>query len=158
MRTNDRKNRTQFRVCDCMDVLSGGAAVTARSLLVYRSRRGEIGRLAALRALARPQTARLCLPPFAQPVAEEVFQVGDGVDLLDRRLDVVLDPAEADGVVVEQDVAGPPVAVARLADRADVAQRLAAVELVLVVDLLGAVELVGFSVKTPGTCVWPWKQ
>ena len=44
--------------------------------------------------------------------------------------------------VVEHDVAGAPVAVARLADRADVAERLAAVEAVLVVDLLGAVELV----------------
>ena len=100
--------------------------------------------------------------PVAEPVAEEVLQVGDGVDLLDRRLDVVLDAAVADGVAVEQDVAGPPVAVARLADRADVAQRLAAVELVGVVDLLGAVELVqvvgSCSVKMPGTCVWPWKQ
>ena len=76
----------------------------------------------------------------------------------DRRLEVVLDPAVADRLAVEQDVAGPPVAVARLADRADVAQGLAAVELVGVVDFLGAEELQCLSVKMPGTCVWPWKQ
>src|SRR5207253_8536801 len=50
--------------------------------------------------------------------------------------------AVADGVAVEQDVAGPPVAVARLAHRADVAERLALVELVGVIELLGAAELV----------------
>src|SRR5205085_12598450 len=81
------------------------------------------------------------LPPLAEPVAEEVVEVVDAVDVLDRRLDVVLDPAEADGFVVQQDVTGPPVAIARLADRADVAQRLAAVEPVDRVDLLRAVEL-----------------
>jgi hypothetical protein len=53
-----------------------------------------------------------------------VLQFGDGVDLFDRRLDVVLDVAIADGVAVEQNVARPPVAVARLADRADVAEGL----------------------------------
>src|SRR5258708_28709682 len=53
-----------------------------------------------------------------------------------------LDALEAHHVVVEHDVAGPPVAVARLADRADVDQRLACVELMDVVDLLGRVELV----------------
>src|SRR5947209_706973 len=81
------------------------------------------------------------LPAFAEAVAEEILQVVDGVNLLDRRLDVVLDAAVADRLVVEQDVAGPPVAVARLADRADVAQRLAAVEAVDVLNLVGAVEL-----------------
>src|SRR5262245_34589851 len=81
-------------------------------------------------------------PAVAQPVAQEVFQVGDRVDLFDGRFDVVLDPTILYGFAVEQDIARPPVAVARLADRADVAQRLAVVELVDVFDLFGAVELV----------------
>src|SRR5437764_15392363 len=64
----------------------------------------------------------------AEAVAEEILQLGNGVDLLHRGFDVILDPAIANGVAIEQDVAGPPVAVARLADRADVAKRLALVE------------------------------
>src|SRR4051794_2043305 len=50
----------------------------------------------------------------AEAVAEEVLQVGDRVDFLDGRFQVVLDAAEADGVVIEQDVAGARVAVAGL--------------------------------------------
>src|SRR6185312_8022808 len=73
---------------------------------------------------------------------EEVVEIGNVVDLLDRRLDVVLDAAEAERVAVEQDIAGPPVAVARLADRADVDERLAGIELVGVVDLFRRMELV----------------
>src|SRR5438105_13760975 len=77
----------------------------------------------------RPPALRSCWSPaVAQAVAEEVLQLRDRVDLADGGLDVVLDPPVADGVAVEQDVAGAPVAVARLADGADVAQRLAAVE------------------------------
>ena len=45
-----------------------------------------------------------------------------------RGFEIVFDAAIADRLAVEQDITGPPVAVARLADRADVAQRLAAVE------------------------------
>src|SRR5262245_19737059 len=78
----------------------------------------------------------------AEPVPQRPVEVGDRVDLAHGGVDVVLDASVADGVVVEQDVAGARVAVARLADGADVAQRLAAVEVVGVVDLLGAVELV----------------
>ncbi len=59
------------------------------------------------------------------------------MDLLDRGFDVVFDSAEADGALVEQDVTAPRVAVARLAYRAHIAQRLAVVELVGVLDLTG---------------------
>src|SRR6476659_10106540 len=81
-------------------------------------------------------------PAVAETIAEKVLQLRDGINLLDGGINVVLDAAVADGVAVEQDVAGAPVAVARLTDRADVAQRLAAVEFVAVVDLIGAAELV----------------
>src|SRR5215471_1362304 len=60
------------------------------------------------------------LSPFAEPVAEELVEVGDFVNLVARLLPLVLDAAELDGVVLEHHVARPPVAVARLADRADV--------------------------------------
>src|SRR4051812_23731831 len=70
------------------------------------------------------------LPAFAKTVAEEVVQVRDVVNLVASLLPVVFNAAELDHVIIEDDVAGPPVAVARLADRADVAERLAAVELV----------------------------
>src|SRR5260370_10459824 len=50
-------------------------------------------------------------PAVAQAVAQEVLQLRHRVDLPDRRLDVVFDAAEANGVVVQQDVAGTPVAV-----------------------------------------------
>jgi len=52
----------------------------------------------------------------AEPVAEEVLQVWYRVDLFDRRFNVVFDPAISYGFAVEQDIAGAPIAVARLAD------------------------------------------
>src|SRR5581483_1471596 len=90
--------------------------------------------------IPHPSSLRGVSTAVAEPVAQEVLQVGDGVDLFDRGFDVVLDAAVADGFAVEQDVAGAPVAVAGLADGADVAQGLAAVEAVGVLDLLGAAE------------------
>src|SRR6266516_4353979 len=82
------------------------------------------------------------LAPVAEAVAQEIVEIGDVVDLANGGVDVVFDALETHDVSVEHDVAGAPVAVARLADRADVDQRLARVELVDVVDLLGGVELV----------------
>src|SRR5262249_54869924 len=81
------------------------------------------------------------LAPFAQAVAEEVLEVRNGVDFLDRRLDIVLDAAVADGVAVEDHVARSPIAVTRLTDGPDVAQSLVAVELEGVVNVFRAVEL-----------------
>src|SRR6188472_4054710 len=63
---------------------------------------------------------RLELAPFAEPVAEEVLQLGDGVNLVARRLPVVLDAVEAHVPAVHGHVASPGVPVARLAHRADV--------------------------------------
>src|SRR5262245_31984729 len=96
-------------------------------------------------------------PALAEPVTQKIFQVVDPIDLLDRGLHVVLDAAEADRLVVEQDVASPPVAVARLADGADVAERLAAVELVRVLDLFRAVELqaLGEDARDVGMALGP---
>src|SRR5438128_11654838 len=99
------------------------------------------GRVLWTRPLKPKAAIRKALRALAEPIAQKILQVVDPVNLLDRRLHVVLDAAEADRLVVEQDVAGPPVAVARLADRADVAERLAAVQFVGVFDFFRAVEL-----------------
>ena len=56
------------------------------------------------------------LAAVAEAIAQEVFQVGDRVDLLHGGIDIVLDPAIANRAVVEKDIARLPVAVARLAD------------------------------------------
>src|SRR5579871_5548878 len=77
-----------------------------------------------------------------QAVAQEVLQLGHRVYFTHRRVDVVLHPPVPDRFVVQEHVAGAPVAVARLANRAYVAQGLALVQLVGEVDLLGAAELV----------------
>src|SRR5262249_12456307 len=73
----------------------------------------------------------------AEAVAEGIIQLGVVVDLADGGVDVVLDAAERDGVAAEENVAGTPVAVARLADRPDVDQRFPVVEAVDIVELLG---------------------
>src|SRR5579871_2615344 len=85
-----------------------------------------------------PATASLPLP---QPIPQPVLQAPRVVDFPHRRVDVVLDATEADGVAVEQDVAGPPVAVARLAHRPDVDGGLAVAEPDNVATLLGAGEV-----------------
>src|SRR5438309_742370 len=82
------------------------------------------------------------LPPVAQPVTQEVFELGNRVNLVHRRVDIVFDAAEANGLLVEQNVTRPPVAVAGLSHRTDVAERLAAIEVINVIDVFGAVELV----------------
>src|SRR5436190_23258841 len=89
----------------------------------------------------RGRPLAVCLAAFAEAVAEEILQVRNRVDLLDRRLDVVLDAAVSNGIAVEHHIARPPVPVAWLADGADVAQRLAAVEREGGVDVFRAVEL-----------------
>src|SRR5262245_18853053 len=86
--------------------------------------------------------ARSPLPAIAKAIAEEIVEFGNVVNLADRRFDIVLDPAVINGFAVEEDVARSPIGVAWLADGADVAQRLAGVELVLVVDLFGRMELI----------------
>src|SRR5262245_43771543 len=60
------------------------------------------------------------LPPRQQPVAEHVIQFVDGIDLPPRLFHRVLDAAERDLLVLENDVASPRIAVARLTHRADV--------------------------------------
>ena len=79
--------------------------------------------------------ARSSSTPIAKAVAEEVVQVGDVADLADRRLDIIFDTAETDEFALEEDVAGARVAVARLADGADVDDRLVAADPPLAIDL-----------------------
>src|SRR5262249_7732149 len=81
------------------------------------------------------------LSAVAQTIAQEVFEVGDFVNLPNGGVDVVLDAAILDRVVIEQHVTSTPIAVAWLTDGADVAQGLSTVELINVIDLVGTVEL-----------------
>src|SRR6185437_10280745 len=81
-------------------------------------------------------------PSIAKTVAEKILQLGDGIDLLDGRIDVVFNAAITNGFAIEQDVAGAPVAVARLTDRSDLAQCLATIEPMAVIDLFGTAELI----------------
>src|SRR5262249_58299541 len=78
----------------------------------------------------------------AETPAEEIVEVWIVADLADRRVNVVLDAAEGDRVALEQDVAGAPVAIARLAYRADIHHRLALVEKMDGVDLLRTQEAI----------------
>ena len=98
------------------------------------------------------------LSSLLDPIAEEVVQLGDVVDLVGGHAEIVVDAAEGELAVFLNDVAGAVVAVARLADRADVDHELLAVVAVDVVDGLSGVMKLRLSVNTPGTCVWPWKQ
>src|SRR5438132_535022 len=69
-----------------------------------------------------------CSSSLAETVAEEVVEIWDRIDLLHGSIDVVFHPAEVNGITIEKDIAGAPVPVARLADRADVDHRLEIVE------------------------------
>src|SRR2546421_10145519 len=80
-----------------------------------------------------------------QSIAKKVFQVGDCVNLLDCRIYVVLNATVANRFAIEEDIAGAPIAVARLADRADIAKGLAPVQVVDVIDFLRTMELQGFG-------------
>src|SRR5262249_39221708 len=75
-------------------------------------------------------------PSLPKSIAEEVIQVRDVVDLLDCRFEIVLHPPVADRLAVVEHVTGPRVKVPWLADRADVAKRLATVEFVVQVDVI----------------------
>src|SRR5262245_13280257 len=78
---------------------------------------------------------------FPQPIAEEVVEIGDVVNLADGDLEIVIDPAIADALAVVKHVTGPRVEVARLPDRADVAKGLSAVEVVIQADIIRRQEL-----------------
>src|SRR5665647_1618497 len=76
-------------------------------------------------------------PPLAEPVSEEGLEFRDGIDLLDGRLVVVGQATEghpdrtgrAIGLAIfKDDVASAGIAIARLADRADVDHHLAIAE------------------------------
>ena len=73
----------------------------------------------------RPQRACTTHRPSRSRSPRNGSSSGIGVDLFDRLFDRIGHAAELDLVVGEQDVAGPRVAVARLADAADVDHHLA---------------------------------
>src|SRR5262245_21480681 len=58
--------------------------------------------------------------PLGQPAIEDV----EPADLSHGCADVILDPLKVNGASVIEGVAGPPIPVARLADRTDVHHRL----------------------------------
>ena len=65
------------------------------------------------------------LPAVAEPFAEEAIELGHGEDFLGGGLPRIFDAAELDQLVVLDHVAGPRIAIARLAHRADVHHELA---------------------------------
>jgi hypothetical protein len=62
---------------------------------------------------------------FPRSVAQEVVQLFHRVDLPNRRLDIVGDAPKTDACPIEQHVARPPIAVARLPDGSHIANDLA---------------------------------
>src|ERR1051325_567256 len=87
---------------------------------------------------------------IAEPIAEKVIQIGNLMDLANRRVDVILDAAEVHVRTIKQNIASTPIAVARLADGADIDHRFASIELVQVVDFFGRAELVRVILQTFG--------
>ena len=81
------------------------------------------------------------LPTLTEAVAEEVFQIGDVINFLHGFINVVLDTMVSDDVVIECNIASPPIAVTRLAHGADVAQGFATVEFVGGIDVIRREEL-----------------
>lgn len=99
---------------------------------------------------------------LAKPVPQERLKFRDGVDLLDGGLVIVGEAAEVNPnrtghavvfAVFEDDVTRARIAVARLANRADVHHHLAFSQCVLVVNLLGGVELIPFRKNTWDMCM-----
>src|SRR5439155_25452403 len=71
-----------------------------------------------------------------------VVEVGKRIDITSRLVEGILQAAEDDRMVVEDDVAGPRVAVAGLADAADVDHDVLLVELELIVAIFGRNEAI----------------
>src|SRR5207253_4354771 len=74
----------------------------------------------------------------SKTVSERPIQLGNRMNLANGLFQVVFDTPEGDAVVVEQDVTCPPVAVARLAHRSDIDQRLVLIQGVDLVHFLWA--------------------
>src|SRR5260370_3487041 len=70
-----------------------------------------------------------------------MLEGGNRINFLNRRFNVVIDPSVTNDIVIEEDITSPPIAVAGLAYRADVAQCLPPIQAILVVDLVRTVEL-----------------
>ena len=88
--------------------------------------------------------ARYYLPSVAETIAEEVFKFGDVINLFDSRIDIVFYPTVFDGFAIEENVTGTPVAIAGLANGANVDHGLATIVGVFVGDVFRAVELQAF--------------
>src|ERR1700737_1291206 len=106
---------------------------------------------------ARPEK---CLTPLPKSIAQKIIELGNVVDLLDGFIERILDTLKTQGArrlasaagsgrmlelpaatTVEHHVAGGRVAVARLADRADIDHRFFVGQTVFVSDLFGAEEV-----------------
>ena len=85
------------------------------------------------------------LPPFPEPIAEEVVEIGNGVNLVPRFFPRILDPFVRNRLFGEDDVTGSLIAVARLANAANVAERFAAIEFVRAAHFVGRDELECFG-------------
>ncbi len=84
-----------------------------------------------------------------QPVAEEIVQFGNRVNLGNRLLEVVGNAAEVDRVVLDDDIGGTRISVSRLADGPDVNEDLLFPQIEFESELFRRVEIVIFR-KDPG--------
>src|SRR5690606_28790631 len=75
-------------------------------------------------ATSAPSTRAIAggLLPLAQTAGEILGKKRAIAEALERSLDVVLEPAEGDGLVVDDHIGRAPIAVPRLTDRSDVDQ------------------------------------
>jgi hypothetical protein len=64
------------------------------------------------------------LTPLPEPVPLNVIQTRGSVDFPHGCFYVVLYTTEADGIAIEQDIAGAPISIARLADRTHICESL----------------------------------
>src|SRR5438552_1775032 len=77
-----------------------------------------------------------CLPSRHQSVAERIVQLGHGIDFTARFVARILQPPKGHELVIENDVAGPRIAIPRLTHAADVDHHVLLVELVLIAAIL----------------------
>lgn len=73
-------------------------------------------------------------------LAEEVIQLGDGKNLVRRRVDIVLDASKFEIGRLKDHIATAPVLIARLPDTSDIDHRFGLNQLILVTEGIGSQE------------------
>ena len=87
----------------------------------------------------------LGLTALTKPIAKEIVELIDRIDLLNRRFQFVRDSTKLDKVIPQHDIAGQGVAISRLADAPNIDHDLRAVELILLTDVVRTMESAFFG-------------